>query len=286
MYGQYDSETLEKVHRAQMIIFQDFADLCERHDLDYFAIAGTAIGAVRHQGFIPWDDDIDVAMLRPDFERFVEYAEEELDDKYYLMGPSLNRHFYNLRTSLVRKGTVFVEDVAWAGGYRPGLSLDLFIYDNVPEDPALARRQAAKCRFWNALCFARNTHLMRIIDGQHSLTGKAKYVISGVLGTVLRAVPGTREWIFRRAEVTIEAYRGATHRYSAVYDPGATFMYVNEDEIYPLVDMPFENTTVKMLHDWPKQLARHMGNDYMTLPPEEKRTNHYPRELDFGTMLD
>ena len=72
MYGEYEPETLEKLHRAEAEMFKDFADLCERNKIEYFAISGTAIGAVRHQGFIPWDDDIDVSMPRTDYNRLGE----------------------------------------------------------------------------------------------------------------------------------------------------------------------------------------------------------------------
>ena len=89
MYGEYEPETLEKLHRAEAEMFKDFADLCERNKIEYFAISGTAIGAVRHQGFIPWDDDIDVAFLREDYERFVEAMkrDREFRRKYDLWGP-------------------------------------------------------------------------------------------------------------------------------------------------------------------------------------------------------
>ena len=71
MYGEYESETLEKLHNAELSMLKDFAKLCDDNNIEYFAISGTAIGAVRHKGFIPWDDDIDVALLRKDYERFV-----------------------------------------------------------------------------------------------------------------------------------------------------------------------------------------------------------------------
>ena len=61
-----------------------------------------------------------------------------------------------------------------------------------------------------------------------------------------------------------------------------TYMYVDKDEMFPLVDMPFENTSVKLVREYERQVSRHMGPDYMQLPPLEKRTNHFPKELDFG----
>lgn len=66
----YAPKVLKKLHAVQIDILNDFKAVCEKHNLPYFALFGTAIGAVRHEGFIPWDDDIDVGMLRSDFNRF------------------------------------------------------------------------------------------------------------------------------------------------------------------------------------------------------------------------
>ena len=66
----YNPEVLEKLNRVQISIISDFVKVCDKYDLKYFAVYGTALGAIRHKGFIPWDDDVDVAMLREDYDRF------------------------------------------------------------------------------------------------------------------------------------------------------------------------------------------------------------------------
>lgn len=70
----YDPQILKRLHEVQVEILKDFETICKKHHLEYFALYGTAIGAVRHQGFIPWDDDIDVGMLREDYEKFLTIA--------------------------------------------------------------------------------------------------------------------------------------------------------------------------------------------------------------------
>ena len=88
MYGEYDSKVLEKLHYVELEMLKDFSELCEKNNIEYFGISGTAIGAVRHQGFIPWDDDIDVAFLRDDYVRFVKAMrrDKEFSEKYELCG--------------------------------------------------------------------------------------------------------------------------------------------------------------------------------------------------------
>ena len=68
----YNEEELDRIHKAEMGILKDFMKICDENGLKYFAFAGTGIGAIRHGGFIPWDDDIDVALPRKDFEKFIE----------------------------------------------------------------------------------------------------------------------------------------------------------------------------------------------------------------------
>lgn len=278
----YDSETLEKVHKINLCIYQDFADLCARHQINYFAISGTAIGALRHQGFIPWDDDIDIAMLRDDYERFVRYAKVELADKYYLMGPEFEHKYYNLKPHLVLKGTTFVTNEAWSAGFKPGFFLDLFIYDNIPVDKGELAKYHRQCKLFTILWFAYHVHFEKLLDTQDTLMGKSKYVASYLIGNALRLIPGSEKWIWEKYDALSKKYRGKTKRYSALTDYGMTYMYVDEDELYPLVDMPFENTSVKLVREYEKQVCRHMGPNYMELPPVEKRTNHFPKELDFG----
>ena len=89
----YDQETLNKVQQTQAGILKDVLDLCERHVIDTFIIFGSALGVVRHQGFIPWDDDIDVGIFREDLPRFVKAAKEELGDKYEFLTCETNPNY-------------------------------------------------------------------------------------------------------------------------------------------------------------------------------------------------
>ena len=73
---------LRKLQLKERDILKEFLRICRKYKLRYYCLGGTLLGAVRHQGFIPWDDDIDVAMPRKDFERFLKYAKEELADRY------------------------------------------------------------------------------------------------------------------------------------------------------------------------------------------------------------
>jgi lipopolysaccharide cholinephosphotransferase len=74
MSREYDDATLHRLQKIELMILKDFMALCEKHQLTWFSFAGTAIGAIRHKGFIPWDDDIDVCLPREDYEKFLKLA--------------------------------------------------------------------------------------------------------------------------------------------------------------------------------------------------------------------
>ena len=85
---------LRKLQMAELEILKEFVRLCEAHGLQYYLVGGTLLGAVRHKGFIPWDDDIDVAMPRGDYDRFSQIAPKELDPRYFYQCPDTDPHYF------------------------------------------------------------------------------------------------------------------------------------------------------------------------------------------------
>ena len=81
----YEPDVLKHLQQVEMGIVKDFIRICEENKLTYFAYAGTGIGALRHKGYIPWDDDIDISMPRKDYDEFLRIVQEEMGDKYYVL---------------------------------------------------------------------------------------------------------------------------------------------------------------------------------------------------------
>ena len=282
MYGEYDPQVLEKLHKAELEMLKDFAELCEKNGIEYFAIAGTAIGTVRHQGFIPWDDDIDVAFLRDDYVRFVKAMRKDkaFCEKYELWGPDQPHKYYNLQPTLMRRGTVFVNENAYAGQYRPGILMDLFIYDNIPEAGSESDKIIKKCQRYKILYIVRNVDHFKLLKGK-SPVQKIKNIICGFLRIGLKMLPKCDEILYRRFLKYALMYRGKSDKYTCLFDPGAAIMDIHKSKSYPTVRLTFEDTEIRLVKNYDEQLRQHMG-DYMQIPPVEKRTNHCPVELEFG----
>ena len=282
-YGEYDPKVLDRLHRVEIGMLNDFMRFCDAHDIDYFAIAGTAIGAVRHKGFIPWDDDIDIAMLRDDYERFVRLMDEDpaFSAKYELWGHERENKYYNLIPELMIRGTLSVCDVAHAGGYRPGIMMDLFVYDNVPDDAKKAKRIIDKCRILKILYLTYNIDYGVFAKQEGGFTGFKDRILS-VMHKLMRLIPNLDNFLYKRFMKYALSTRGASDTYTCLYDTGSHIMGIKKSKAFPTVRVPFEDTEIKLVKNYRAQLSRHMGRDFMQLPPEEKRTNHYPVEFDFG----
>ena len=131
---RYDEETLKHLQKVQIMILKDFIKICDENNLTYFVYGGTLLGTIRHQGFIPWDDDIDVIMFRDDFEKLNNVLETEIDEKYRFVNV-LNEETYHFTWGrLFLKNTVLKEWWWEQVDYTPNIFIDVFILANIPNN--------------------------------------------------------------------------------------------------------------------------------------------------------
>lgn len=280
LYREYDPQVLKRVQETELEILSDFIDLCERHQIDYFGVGGTAIGAIRHQGFIPWDDDIDIGFLRKDYDRFLLLAKEELSDKYELLNVEEDANYPLPTTRLVKKGTVFHEEPLKHCKCNFGIFLDLYFFDNIADDEKAMRKQGKTAWFWGKLLILRHIGKPTLyFGGFKAFVVRAACYVGHFSLWLFRISP---RWLYKKAMKASRRYENQqTKRAAFFFDPTPFTSVIDKSEIFPTKKMPFNGLMMRFPGNIDAYLSHRFG-DYMTLPPEDKRHNHPPYRLDFG----
>lgn len=278
VYG-YEPEELERMKQTVLDIFDVFAAICEKYEIPYFVQGGTAIGAVRHRGYIPWDDDIDVGMLRDDYERFLQVAPGELAPTYEIIDGYHDKNCPDYITRISKIGTkqVSKEHTKYKVD-NLGISMDIFPYDNVPEDKALRKKQVRARDWYNRL------HILWCIPnpdipgkGLKPMLMKASCFVAHFFIRLFAS--GDR--IGQKHKQALMRYHNKTELVTSMCDIQPEDWIVHIDEIFPLQELTFEGRTVKAMRCNHEMLTRAFG-DYMQYPPVSERKNHRPEILDFG----
>lgn len=277
-YKQYELEVLKRLQNEELGILKDFIKICEKYDINYFVMYGTAIGAVRHNGFIPWDDDMDICMLRADYEKFLEVAPQEVEGKYKIMGPDSEETYYNLVPNMNKIGTKF-HTIYDRGKYDSGILIDIFPLDCVADDEKEKKKQIKKAKFWRELYILKNVNFYKL--HQPGIKTKIKHIICAIVHYALNIFGISGEFIYKQHKKVAQKYNGKTNNVTSFVEYDAYETCMSIDDIFPLKKVKYDDIYVNIPNEYDKILTNRYG-DYMELPKEEERKNHYPYFLDFG----
>ena len=247
---------INELRQIQMGILDNVHRFCEAHGLTYFLSSGTLIGAVRHKGYIPWDDDIDIYMPRKDYEQFLQIYSDETG-RYRAINPKTEQHYYYTFAKVVDQKTRMVEKET--EGYEIGVYMDIFPVDYVTDD--LQEREQI---------FKKKKLLYKIrrckISNSNPLQSKLAYLVY-------------KHWPIsvKQLERKIRQLIILDHPTNIVCNmteagPKMKGCFPAED-IASSVDIRFENRTYKTMVGY-KRYLEHTYGDYMTLPPVEQRVTH------------
>lgn len=267
-----DEKTLRKLQLVETEILEIFDTFCKKHNLKYSLYAGTALGAVRHGGFIPWDDDIDVCMVRSDYEKFLKLWREKGPKGYYLRGTDLPDYEEFNHSKIQKDGTILCSKEEFKQDCHHGIWIDIFPLDKVPKDKILRKK----------VFFSQKVRL--VYTRTHSF--KKGGLFLKVLSKLLKCLP-------RKTQLKIRnKHEKKILKYNDILTENYDLMSLSCPEgmriFYP-ADMMDEVTTIKFGEKkflistrWKEMLTANFG-DYMQLPPEEDRIcKHNPEIIDFG----
>ncbi len=261
---------LTAVHQANLKMLKEIDRICRRHQIQYMLDAGTLLGAVRHKGFIPWDDDVDLVFTRENYERFAQVVRKELPEGMKLLEPRQlqgGNAFYDFTPRIIYVNSQTHEDgeeMKFYGGGLNHLWVDLFILDKLPENKAAA----AFTRFLQMAVYGLAMgHRYRLDYSKYSLMNK---IFVAALAAIGKRIPmRTIRGLQRR--VSVKDNKGKSRlRYYSNYQPDYLYVTLNEEWIKETVDLPFEDTMLMAPKGW-NQVLTWIYGDYQKLPPEEKR---------------
>ena len=257
-----DNESLRQLQMIELELLLEVDRICKKCGIHYNIIAGTMLGAVRHGGFIPWDDDADVAFLRPEYERFRAACRTELDTgRFYFQDHTVTSGYRWGYGKLRRKGTIFLREHQEHMPYEQGVFIDIFPLDAVPDSP-LGRA------FVNAECFCIRKMLWsrvgKIADRKkskrflYSMLDRIpeKRIIRALDGLISRAAERDTEWVRILMFPTPNREYGYLKRW-----------YTGQKRVM------FEDCILPGVTDADEYLSFKFG-DYMIPPPESQRKTH------------
>lgn len=265
-------EYLGRLHSELLEIMDEIDRVCIENEIQYYLIGGTLLGAIRHKGFIPWDDDFDIAMPRKDFRKFIQIYEKTLSQDFKLEWINNNNEYWLPFAKVVRKDTLFNQEIYADERKAFGIFVDIFPLDSTKE-----YSQSVERRSW----WVRKIKAMLQIKAGLVKSSEIKKAVCNMISSKL--LHRIMEYFMSQKDSSENrCYTNFGSQYSAkkqtikrtYYGTGRRMKFENREYICP------ENAE--------GVLESIYGENYMELPPVNKRTTHYPRNVRFsdGTELE
>ena len=257
---------LRQAQLKMVAMLKSVDEVCQRLNIDYWLEGGTLLGAIRHQGFIPWDDDLDISMPRLSYEKFLAAAPSLLPKHLFLQTAQSDPGYFNMSAPLkIRdRNSRFVE-VHETGNepYQQGIFIDVFVYDTLNQNIAKSKQQQFIAK--KILRLLRSKH-SKISMGHHAkfYDFLARFYSTSQLEHKLHDIINSSKQLH-------SPWMG--YGYDCVNQNR-----VHKDDIYPLRRVPFEDGQFCIAHRSEVILEQLFG-DYMQLPPEHDRVMKHCKEL-------
>ena len=262
---------MNELQKKQLEILKEFIRVCDKHNLKYFLVGGTALGAIRHKGFIPWDDDIDVGMPRDDYDKYIELQNEYEGTPYFIQTWKSDPHYTYNFAKLRDSSTTFIENFYKNHRINHGVWIDIFPIDGMSKEMKPREKLAGRVkRIWFNVYLAYLPGLFRHIRKEMFFKDLGLNIVAGLF------------YIFDIAHYRNKHIDRLVKRIplSEAVQAGNHFGFNMKKEAMPVemfkefVKVPFEDIEAYVLKDHDKYLT-YLYGDYMKLPPADKQVGHH-----------
>lgn len=272
-------ETLEELKQTLLEIMIDFDKFCKENDLNYFLIGGTLLGAVRHKGFIPWDDDLDVVMPREDYEQFIDLFQKKGYSDYVIQSIETDTNYWLPFAKLRKKNTLYDDlPTRYVKSHR-GIFIDIFPLDHAHEPDNFV--QGIKVRTAKLLRKVADFKTTALFSKDTGSTGK--YIVKQTVAFLFKPI-STRTILIWQKKL-IAGLNGKDTDY--FINVGSQYHYKKQtmpkNIYFPATQLLFEGELFDVPGNYEYVLERIFTKNYMQLPPEDKRQTHAPTTIIFNT---
>jgi lipopolysaccharide cholinephosphotransferase len=267
---------LRKVQKTEIEILKEIDRICKKYNIIYFLDYGSALGAIRHGGFIPWDDDIDVGMLRNDYNKFIKIAPKELDSCFFLQNTDTEKKSPCLYAKVRKNDTIYMEWCHRNINMHQGVYVDIFPYDNVPDESEIGYLAfKRKCKMFTNLYHYRLTPY-RYTQTDNTIKGYTLSIARRAIFYVLQIIP--RKIIINEINALITKFSNVPCKKVWLIMETEKVVPVGKKLLLPVKYMTFEDRQYPVPNKISEYLTIRYG-DWKKLPPESERIGHQPYKI-------